>query len=79
RSALYYAWKRDAGEDIIPFANLRNSWRTFAQYDWCIDYDTLEVLMGHKLTGTTGEHYLKPTVDNLVNAVARALVQFANT
>ncbi|MEG1513059.1 MAG: hypothetical protein RR362_05005, partial [Raoultibacter sp.] len=45
RSALYYAWKRDAGEDIIPFANLRNSWRTFAQYDWCIDYDTLEVLM----------------------------------
>ena len=44
----------------IPFANLRNSWRTFAQFEWGVGYDTLELLMGHKLPGVTGQHYLVP-------------------
>ena len=29
------------GSDHIPFANLRNSWRTFAQAEWGVDYDVL--------------------------------------
>lgn len=68
-------WESAAGTDAIPFANLRNSWRTIAQYVWGIDFDTLEFLMGHIPQGVTGKHYLKPTVANLVDAVARAMVQ----
>lgn len=74
-NALTNAWESAAGADAIPFANLRNSWRTIAQYEWGIDFDTLEFLMGHIPPGVTGKHYLRPTVDNLVDAVARALVQ----
>lgn len=74
-AVLKRLWEAEAGKDAIPFANLRNSWRTIAQYAWNIDFDTLEFLMGHIPPGVTGKHYLRPTVDNLVNAVARALVQ----
>lgn len=74
-NALTRAWESAAGTGAIPFANLRNSWRTIAQYDWGIDFDTLEFLMGHIPPGVTGKHYLKPTVANLVDAVARAMVQ----
>ena len=72
---LNHMWSKEAGRDALPFANLRTSWRTFAQYDWGVDYDTLEVLMGHKLKGVTGDHYLKPSVGQLVNAVAKAVAQ----
>lgn len=78
-NSLKHAWEASAGSDAIPFASLRNSWRTIAQYDWMIDFDTLEFLMGHVLPGVTGKHYLKPTVDNLVDAVSRALVQSASS
>lgn len=74
-NSLKSAWTTLAGEDAIPFANLRNSWRTFAQYEWGIDFDTLEFLMGHIIPGVTGKHYLRPTVENLVDAVAQSLVQ----
>lgn len=50
---LGWYWRKASGDDHIPFKNLRTSWRTFAQYEWGIDYDTCEVLMGHKLTGVT--------------------------
>lgn len=68
-------WDAVAGKDAIPFGNLRNSWRTIAQYAWGIDYDTLEILMGHIPPGVTGKHYLRPTVENPVDAVAKAMVQ----
>lgn len=74
-AVLKRLWEAEAGKDAIPFANLRNSWRTIAQYAWNIDFDTLEFLMGHIPPGVTGKHYLRPTVDNLVDAVARAMVQ----
>lgn len=74
-NGLKRAWEAEAGEDAVPFANLRNSWRTFAQYEWGVDFDTLEFLMGHVIPGVTGKHYLRPTVDNLVEAVAKAMVQ----
>lgn len=72
---LGWYWRRASGADHIPFSNLRTSWRTFAQYEWGIDYDTCETLMGHKIPGVTGEHYLKPTRDQLLAKVSEALRQ----
>lgn len=71
-SSLKSAWNGAMGDKRIPFANLRNSWRTFAQYEWGIDHDTLEQLMGHKLRGVTGVHYLRPTVEQLADSFAAA-------
>lgn len=68
-------WKRAPGGKPIPFSNLRTSWRTFAQYEWHVDYDTLELLMGHSIPGVTGKHYLKPTTENLVESLARAVAE----
>lgn len=73
--AMKRLWEQAAGADAIPFANLRNSWRTFAKYEWGIDEDTLEILMGHVIQTTTGRHYLRPTVEQLADAVAKAMVQ----
>ena len=66
-------WKALTKDDFIPFRNLRNSWRTFAQYVWGVDYDTLELLMGHKLQGITGAHYLRPSINDLAHNFALAL------
>lgn len=68
-SALREAWIKESG-DPIPFQNLRNSWRTFAQLEWGVSADTLELLMGHKLPGTTGAHYMRPTGDVLARRFA---------
>lgn len=72
RGSLGHLWRRVPGS--IPFSNLRNSWRTFAQYEWGVDGDTLELLMGHVIPTVTGRHYLRPSVDDLVEAVASAVV-----
>lgn len=62
-------WRQVGG---IPFANLRNSWRTFAQYEWGVGYSTLELLMGHKIPGVTGSHYLRPSTEQLAEDFAGA-------
>lgn len=67
---LFDEWTRLAGTDKIPFANLRNSWRTFAQAEWRVDYDVLEMLMGHALPGVTGRHYLRMSVEQVVDVFA---------
>lgn len=66
--ALNRMWREEAGGDWIPFRNLRNSWRTFAQYEWHVDGDTLESLMGHAKQGVTGKHYLRPSVEQLAES-----------
>ena len=76
RSALDSAWGRIAGADRIPFANLRASWRTFAQYEWGVDHDTLELLMGHALPGVSGRHYIRPGIDDLARSFAEAYGSF---
>ena len=63
----------------MPFSNLRNSWRTFAQATWRIDYDLLEVLMGHRLEGVTGRHYLRFTREQIVEQFAREYTESLNT
>ena len=61
KSTLGDAWDRTAEDKRMPFSNLCNSWRTFAQYEWGIDFDTLEILMSHALPGVTGQRYLAPS------------------
>lgn len=78
KSALNHEWRRDAA-DRIPFANLRNSWRTFAQAEWGMDYDLLEVLMGHVLPGVTGRYYLRMSPAQLADQVGAAYARFADS
>ena len=70
KTTLKDVWEGTVKEGRIPFSNLRNSWRTFAQYEWGVDYDTLEVLMGHALPGVTGAHYLAPDEGQLLKKMA---------
>ena len=72
KASLTHYWGRVMGADVIPFANLRASWRTIAQMEWGVDYDTCEVLMGHALPGVTGAHYLRPSPEQLALNVAKA-------
>ena len=69
RAALVHAWAVESG-DPVPFQNLRASWRTLAQLEWGIDPSTLELLMGHKLPGVSGAHYIRPAGDTLARAFA---------
>ncbi len=71
KDVLGRQWRKHATEDAPPFSNLRNSWRTFAQAEWRIDYDLLETLMGHRLEGVTGRHYLRFTREQIVEQFAR--------
>ena len=75
-AALNYEWRRVAAGDYVPFANLRASWRTFAQAEWGVDYDVLEVLMGHALPGVTGRHYLRMSRDQLAEQFTRSYAAF---
>ena len=75
-AAAGYLWSAFPAARDVPLANLRKSWRTFAQYDWKVDHDTLELLMGHKLPGVTGQHYLKPRDEDLIGALAEAYAAF---
>ena len=72
RALRAYLWRK-VGD--IPFANLRNSWRTFAQYEWGVGYSTLELLMGHKIPGVTGQHYLRPSTEQLAEDFAASYVK----
>ena len=66
-------WRKHGGG--IPFANLRNSWRTYAQFEWRVPSDVLELLMGHKLPGVTGRHYLRPSTEQLAEDFAASYVK----
>lgn len=75
KSSINHYWPRVMGDAAIPFANLRASWRTLAQMEWGVDYDTCELLMGHALPGVTGAHYMRPSPEQLALNVARAFKQ----
>ncbi len=69
-------WKRFCaanGIRCVPFQNFRNSWRTFGEMELRMPWDLLETLMGHKLPGVSGAHYIRPSKDQLVCAVRDAL------
>ena len=70
RKTLLPRWKALSGDMHIPFANLRNSWRTFMQYELGVSGDVLELLMGHKLPGVSGAHYIRPSVQEIAHSLA---------
>lgn len=49
--------------------------RMVAQFEWGISSETLEVLMGHKLPGTSGRHYIRPSLELLAESFARDYVK----
>lgn len=69
KQSLTYAFSRYAD---VPFANLRNSWRTIAQFEWGVDTEVLEILMGHVLPGVSGRHYIRPDTMQLAERFAAA-------
>lgn len=71
-NSFMYFFYQLAGPDSIPLSNLRASWRTIGQFDWGVDSDTLEVLMGHVLDGVSGKHYIRPSIMNIADSFAKA-------
>lgn len=63
---------KNAGLDYHLFKNLRNSWRTFMEWELHIDADKLEKMMGHVGHDVTAVHYNRPTTQMLIDAVAEA-------
>lgn len=59
-----------AGIEQHPFQNLRNSWRTYMEWELHADTEKLEKLMGHKGKSVTARHYNRPEVKQLVDLVA---------
>lgn len=57
----------------IPWSNLRNSWRTICETELRLPWDLTELLMGHKLPGVSGAHYIRPSKEQIVNSYRDAL------
>ena len=64
---------RDTGVEHIPWQNLRNSWRTIAETELRMPWDLMELLMGHKLPGMSGAHYIRPSKEQLVCSYRESL------
>lgn len=57
----------------IPWQNLRNSWRTICETELHMPWDLTEMLMGHKLPGMSGAHYIRPSKEQIVCSYRDAL------
>lgn len=66
-------WCEREGVEHIPWANLRNSWRTIAEMELHMPWDLMEMLMGHSLPGISGRHYIRPTQEQVVRSFCDAL------
>lgn len=78
RHALRDSWNNQldkAGIEAHPFQNLRNSWRTYMEWELQAAPAKLEKLMGHKGKSVTAKHYIRPEIMQLVNAVADAFLE----
>ena len=76
RSRLCRVWKSECkrlGIRHIPFSKLRNSWRTYMEFEDRMPWDVLETLMGHRLPGVSGAHYVKPTAEQVVRSAIESL------
>lgn len=73
RMRLTDSWNRAVtGELWHPFRNLRNSWQTNMRWTLGVRPYYIEALMGHKVAGVTGEHYDRPSDEQMADVVARA-------
>lgn len=69
RNTLDGRWRaelRRLGIEYVPFSCLRNSWRTMVEAEARIPWDLAETLMGHKLPGVTGRHYIRSSREQVV-------------
>ena len=57
----------------VPWSNLRNSWRTICETELHLPWDLTELLMGHKLPGVSGAHYIRPSKEQIVGSYRDAL------
>lgn len=67
------AWKIEwprlgVPEKNVTMQNLRPSWRTMAEVSWKVNDRLLELMMGHKLPGVTGRHYIRQDDKTLADA-----------
>lgn len=67
---------RQLGDDSTTPSKLRAAWRTYAQFEWRIDENLLELLMGHRIATTTNMHYLFPSMHDLVVEFDRCFATF---
>lgn len=75
QNSLAEEWRKvveKSGLPLHPYRNLRNSWRTFMEWELSVEPSKLEKLMGHKGGDVTAIHYNRPTVQMYVDAVADA-------
>lgn len=75
RTTLSELWSAECarmGRERHPLGNLRNSWRTFMEWELRVPPDKLEKMMGHKGKSVTAKHYNRPDEDVFVDAVSRA-------
>ena len=76
RSMLLARWKTfcaSEGVEHIPWANLRNSWRTICEVELRLSWDLCEMLMGHTLPGMSGAHYIRPSAEQLACTFSESL------
>ena len=55
-----------------PYQNLRNSWRTFMDWELHVEPSKLEKMMGHRGGDVTAIHYNRPTAQMYIDSVAEA-------
>lgn len=73
QKVLIREWGRDVPKETYhPFRNLRNSWQTNMRWEMGVAPYLIEVLMGHKTEGVTGQYYDRPQVDVFCETVSRA-------
>ena len=56
----------------VTMQNLRATWRTMAEVEWGIPNRLCELLMGHKLDGVSGKHYIRPAERDLIDKFEEA-------
>lgn len=54
------------------YRNLRNSWRTYSEWELGIDPSKLEAIMGHRGNTVTDRYYMRPSAQMLLDSVAEA-------
>ncbi len=59
--------------EYIPWANLRNSWRTICEIELRMPWDLCELIMGHALPGMSGAHYIRPSIEQTARTFIESL------
>ena len=66
-------WCNSNDVEYIPWANLRNSWRTICEMELRMPWDLCELMMGHALPGMSGAHYIRPSIEQTARTFIESL------